>query len=423
MPYVFIIEGADKCGKSELSKHLIDKFKCNYVHNGKYRENPFRNYDFAMNILKSFEGQPCLLLDRYVLSNYVYSNVFKDGEDPLPYDVFQAYRNHFDRVARLHGYIPVWIVCTPNKETWKATFEKSVNQGNELYTSLEKMEEVYNLMEGTGVDEHMYMFDWTQDSNYQNLDAYLEKIAQDFDLNYAQDPEKIPLNENTKQIAELMSYYRMLKDSNEPLTNGTYEILNHHFIMDPREDIEFTGYKVNREYHKKELDWYLSLDRSIKGWMDDVTIWANVASKDDKREINSNYGWCVFSPENGDQYNNALEALKKDPNTRQAQIIYTRPSMHKDWCEGGRHDFICTNTVQLFIRNDMLFYKIDQRSLDTTTGLRADWYWHIYVYEKALKDLQETFPNLRPGKILWNVGSCHIYERSFKVLDKITDAL
>lgn len=423
MPYAFIIEGPDKAGKSELCKHLIDKFKCNYIHNGKYREDPFKNYDFAMDILKSFEGSPSLLLDRYVLSNYVYSNVFKDGEDPLPYDVFKAYKNHFDRVARLHGYIPVWITALPDREVWEGVFQNSVNQGKELYTDFEKMQKVYNFMEETSLQENFWIFDWTKDSDYKKLDKYLETRAAEFDLNYAGDPDRIPLNENTKQIAELMSFFRMLKDCNEPMTNGTYEILNHHFIMDPTKDIEFTGYKVNREYHKKELDWYLSLDRSIKGWMDDVTIWANVASKDDKREINSNYGWCVFSPENGDQYTNALEALKKDPNTRQAQIIYTRPSMHKDWCEGGRHDFICTNTVQLFIRDNKLFYKIDQRSLDTTTGLRADWYWHIYVYEKALKDLQETFPNLRSGKILWNVGSCHIYERSFKILDKITDAL
>lgn len=422
MAYVFIIEGADKCGKSELSKHLIDKFKCNYIHNGKYWENPFRNYDFCMDILKSFEGKPSLLLDRYVLSNYVYSNIYQDKEAPLPVEVFQAYKNHFDRVARLHGYIPVWIVCTPNKETWKETFKKSVDQGKEMYTGLEQMERVYNLMEGNGVDEHMYMFDWTQDSKYQALDQYLEKIAQDFDLK-SQDPDKIPLNENTEQIAELMSYFRFLKDSNEPLTNGTYEILNHHFIMDPDKDIEFTGYKVNREYHKRELDWYLSLDRSIKGWMDGVTIWENVASKDDRREINSNYGWCVFSMQNGDQYKHTLEALEKDPNTRQAQMIYTRPTMHEDWCEGGRHDFICTNTVQCFIRDNKLFYKIDQRSLDTTTGLRADWYWHIHVYDRLFHDLRKTYPYLEKGKILWNVGSCHIYERSFTVLNKITDAL
>lgn len=423
MPYAFIIEGPDKAGKSELCKHLIDKFKCNYIHNGKYRENPFKNYDFAMDILKSFEGSPSLLLDRYVLSNYVYSTIFQDGEEPLPHTVFKAYKEHFDRVARLHGYIPVWITALPDREVWEGVFQNSVDQGKELYTDFEKMQKVYNFMEETSLEENFWIFDWTKDSDYKKLDQYLETRAAEFDLNYAGDPDKIPLNENTEQIAELMSYFRFLKDSNEPLTNGTYEILNHHFIMDPAKDIEFTGYKVNREYHKKELEWYLSLDRSIKGWMDDVTIWANVASKDDKREINSNYGWCVFSEENGDQYGHALETLKKDPNTRQAQIIYTRPSMHVDWCEGGRHDFICTNTVQLFIRDNMLFYKIDQRSLDTTTGLRADWYWHIYVYEKALKDLQETFPNLRPGKILWNVGSCHIYERSFKVLDKITDAL
>lgn len=423
MAYVFIIEGADKCGKSELCKHLIDKFKCNYVHNGKYRVDPFANYDFEMELMKNIEGQPSLILDRYALSNYVYSNVFQDGEDALPKETFEAYKRHFDRIARNHGYVPVWIVAAPNKETWKKCFTTSAENGAELYTDFEKMEKVYNMMEGTGVDEHMYVFDWTQDSNYQNLDAYLEKIAQDFDLNYAQDPEKMPLNENTVQIADLMSKFRFMKDCDLALVNGTYEVLNHKFVMDPNLDIEFTGYKVNREYHEKELAWYKSLDRSITGWMDGVTIWEACASKDEKREINSNYGWCVYSEENGSQFDNVVAALKVDPNTRQAQMIYTRPTMHKDWNEGGRHDFICTNTVQVFIRNNKLYYKIDQRSLDSTTGIRADWYWHIYVYNDLMEKLKETFPDLESGKIFWTAGSCHIYTRSFGALDKMTEAM
>lgn len=416
MKPVFVIEGPDKAGKSELCKHLIDKFKCNYVHNGKYRINPFANYDFEMELLKNIEGNPPLILDRYALSNYVYSHVFQDGETPLPDVVLTAFKQHFDRVAMNHGYVPIWIVCTPNKEVWKKCFNKSVEAGAELYTDFEKMEQVYNLMESKCVDEHMYPFDWTIDSDYNRLDFYISKKITATESK----EEEFPLNCNTRQIADLMSLFRFKKDCGEPMVNGTFEVLNHGFIFDPTVDIEFPNYKINRAYHDREIKWYLSLDRSIKGWMEDIKIWNDIASKDDKREINSNYGWCCFSVENGSQYSHVLETLEKDPNSRQAEFIYTRPTMHKDWNEGGRHDFICTNTVQVFIRDNKLYYKIDQRSLDTITGLKADWYWHSFVYGKLLSDLQLTYPDLTAGSVMWNVGSCHIYERSFKTLDKIT---
>jgi len=415
MKPIFIIEGADKCGKSALCEHLIDKFKCNYIHNGKYKENPFANYNFAMDILKTFEGQPSLILDRYVLSNYVYSNVFKDGEDPLPRNVWVSYRKHFDRVARNHGYKPIWIVTAPSKCVWEGLFEDSAAQGNELYTNFEKMNKVYDMMVEEANIENLLLFNWCFDSDYTSIDSFIDK-----ELREEQVRDE---NSNTVQIKDLMSYFRFQKDINAPMINGTYELLNYKFNMDPTKDIEFEGYPINRAYHDRELKWYLSLDRSIIGWMEDIKIWNAIASKDEKREINSNYGWCAFSVENGSQYMHVLETLEKDPSSRQAQFVYTRPNIHTDWNKDGRHDFICTNTIQVFIRENKLFYKIDQRSLDTITGLKADWYWHIFVYNKLLNDLSQTYPNLKPGTIMWNVGSCHIYERSFKSLDKMTDAM
>lgn len=415
MKPIFIIEGADKCGKSQLCKYLIDTYKCNYIHNGKYRNNPFENYIFEMEIFKNIEGNPPLILDRYVLSNYVYSHVYQDGEKPLKHEILIAFKNHFERVARNHGYIPIWIVCSPDYTTWRKTYLSSVSEGNEMYTDIGKMEEVYKMMsEEAAYCDDMEVFDWTRDPEYKHLQRYIK-----FCLNMNSRTVSA-LNHNTVQIADLMSHFRFLKDAGEETINGTYEILNYGFVFDPMLDIEFPGYKINREYHERELKWYLSLDRSIKGWMEDIKIWNDIASKDDKREINSNYGWCCFSVENGSQYSHVLETLKKDENSRQAEFIYTRPNIHTDWNKDGRHDFICTNTVQIFIRDNRLHYKIDQRSLDTITGLKADWYWHEFVYKKLLHDLQETYPNLKPGIVLWNVGSCHIYERSFKILDKIT---
>ena len=119
--------------------------------------------------------------------------------------------------------------------------------------------------------------------------------------------------------------------------------------------------KTNEDYVKKELDWYLSQSLSILPKMKDVKIWNDVATKDDKKEINSNYGWCIFSEENGLQYQNCLSELIKNKESRRAVMIYTRPSMWKDYNRNGMSDFCCTTSTQCFIRDNKLIYTIQQR--------------------------------------------------------------
>ena len=42
-------------------------------------------------------------------------------------------------------------------------------------------------------------------------------------------------------------------------------------------------------------------------------IWKDIAS--DEGKINSNYGWCIYSEENGYQYHNVKRELKNNPNS------------------------------------------------------------------------------------------------------------
>lgn len=76
-------------------------------------------------------------------------------------------------------------------------------------------------------------------------------------------------------------------------------------------------------------------------------IWEQCS--DDDGKINSNYGWMVFSEENGSQYQHCLENLIKDPATRNGTMIYNRPSMHDDAYAKNMHDFCCTFAVQCFL--------------------------------------------------------------------------
>ena len=170
---------------------------------------------------------------------------------------------------------------------------------------------------------------------------------------------------------------------------------------------------VNEDYVQRELDWYLSESLSIY----DIPggppkIWEQVASKYPLGFINSNYGWAIFSSQNGRQYDNVLKELLANPWSRRAVMIYTRPTMHTDYNWGGMSDFMCTNAVQYLIRDDKLNAIVQMRSNDIWSGYRNDYAWQKYVLDRLANALQ-----IEPGQIIWNAGSLHCYEKDFYLVD------
>lgn len=168
---------------------------------------------------------------------------------------------------------------------------------------------------------------------------------------------------------------------------------------------------VNEDYVRREIEWYASQSLNVYDIPPPVpAIWKQVADKDG--QINSNYGWCIYSRNNGSQYANVLEELQVNPNSRRAVAIYTRPSMWLDYDKNGRSDFMCTNAVQYLIREDRLHAVVQMRSNDVTYGFKNDRAWQLYVLEKLAKDL-----NVEVGNLVWNAGSLHVYERDFYLVD------
>lgn len=166
----------------------------------------------------------------------------------------------------------------------------------------------------------------------------------------------------------------------------------------------------NDDYIKRELDWYRSMSlnvNSIPGGP--PAIWKQVASSDG--QINSNYGYLIWSYENELQYESVLTELMYNPNSRRAVMIYTRPTMHKDYNRDGMSDFICTNAVQYMIRDGKLQTVVQMRSNDVVYGYRNDWAWQRYVQNMLATDL-----NVDAGDIFWQVGSLHVYERHFDLV-------
>ena len=192
----------------------------------------------------------------------------------------------------------------------------------------------------------------------------------------------------------------------------------------------------NYDYANREIQWYESQSLNVNDIPGGApTIWKQCA--DVNGDINSNYGWMIYSKENGSQYNNCIWQLVNDPTTREACMIYNRPSMHVDAISNHKHDFCCTYAVQCFlnevnryhtdpdgekvklgIKTYSLKYIVYQRSCDAVFGYNNDILWHTHVYEKLLKDLSEAFGlQIESEPIIYHCGSLHVYERHFKFLE------
>lgn len=165
----------------------------------------------------------------------------------------------------------------------------------------------------------------------------------------------------------------------------------------------------NEDYINMEIEWYNSKSLNVNDMKKTPKIWQQIS--DSNGFINSNYGWMIFSEENGNQYDNVLKELINNPSSRRGEMIYTRPSMHQDYNKNGMSDFCCTATVDYFIRDGILYAVVKMRSNDVIFGFKNDYAWQKYILDKLAKDLEVV-----PGDIIWQASSLHVYERHFGLI-------
>lgn len=225
-------------------------------------------------------------------------------------------------------------------------------------------------------------------------------------------------NNNNESVAKNLEkeFYELYK--NGSMVGDTWEMINKHLVLDPYNPFINVFREFKKDYLEREHKWYLSESLSINNFMDDVKIWNFCASKDGKGEINSNYGYLVFGDGNHNQFYYCFNKLKFDKNSREAMIIYTRPSIQFESQERGKKDFICTNYSHFFIRNNKLDMIHSQRSCDLITGFPFDFAWSCFVYQYLFANLKEVYPELESGKFYYNIDSLHIYTRSENLLKK-----
>lgn len=231
---------------------------------------------------------------------------------------------------------------------------------------------------------------------------------------------------NTSAICRLLN-------SKKPV-NGTKELIHQVFVADKNYIVR----KPKQPYQQNELEWFITQSRniedlkSIAGFI--PKIWEDISEYDGT--VNSNYGWCCLSEENGSQFWNAMKHLELDKHSRRAIMIYNRPTMHEEWIanrdECGirwqyttdeyykelRGDFMCCQNNHFLIRDDKLEMTVHMRSLDAVFGYNADYIWFDWIFNKAVQYLKRTYPELKRGNMVIYADSVHVYERHFEDLEK-----
>ena len=171
--------------------------------------------------------------------------------------------------------------------------------------------------------------------------------------------------------------------------------------------------EVNKDYVDAELRWYESESTNIYDIYEDEKdpplAWQHSANR--HGEINSNYGYLIWNNKFHCQYERALEELEENPDSRRAIMIYNRPDIWMEYNENQKNDFICTNAVCYYIRNEELQAVVQMRSNDVVFGYKNDYAWQQYILESLANDL-----GIQPGYITWQVQNLHVYERHFHLV-------
>ena len=213
-------------------------------------------------------------------------------------------------------------------------------------------------------------------------------------------------------VDDIRQYFiQELRDENftvDRTNSKTIELIGASFIAD--EEAIFG--EPNVPYIDAELDWYLGCSTNINDirYKDEPPkAWQYAANK--YGEINSNYGKLIFDDKYYRQFDNVVNELKYEPDSRRAVMIYNRPSIWTEFDENGKNDFICTNAVSYYIRDGYLQSVVQMRSNDVVFGYKNDYAWQRYVMNMVANEV-----DCEVGSLTWQVQNLHVYERHFDLV-------
>lgn len=111
------------------------------------------------------------------------------------------------------------------------------------------------------------------------------------------------------------------------------------------------------------------------------------------------------------QYEQIVDRLKADPDTRQAVVTIWNPELD---LQSSKRDYPCTILHQFRIRDNKLNMSVYMRSNDVWLGAAYDWFQFTRVQIAMASVL-----GIEPGGYAHHVGSLHIYEQHYAEADRL----
>jgi thymidylate synthase len=209
--------------------------------------------------------------------------------------------------------------------------------------------------------------------------------------------------------------YRDVKERGQlvaPRGQTVLEIEDYSYVLPPFVRFQsFVSRKLNLNYIKDEMLWYIKGDRYDTSIASKAKIWQGIINRDGT--INSNYGQYIFAGPK--QFDNVVRILTEDRDSRRASIMI----LNDNHLLSDTKDVPCTYGINFRIRNDKLNMSVMMRSQDAIFGMANDCPAFSFIHEMMLNALRRQYPTLDYGTYHHTANSFHIYERHFAMLDRL----
>lgn len=205
-------------------------------------------------------------------------------------------------------------------------------------------------------------------------------------------------------FAVLLAQHRMNKRTSASRDGAVAaEVINAITVVkDPtRMIVKSEARKMPMRYAVGELLWYLSGSNRLK----DISLFSSAWDRmsDDGETVNSCYGHKIQQFYGFDQWQDVINRLKADPNSRQAVIHIKNPRPMSD----ATKDTPCTLSLQFLLRDGRLNLTTTMRSNDVWTGVPYDMFSFC-----SMQVMMAMTLGVDVGTYTHQAGSLHIYERN-----------
>lgn len=181
-------------------------------------------------------------------------------------------------------------------------------------------------------------------------------------------------------------------------------------------NVVYTGHQIDSRYGKcfevlggrfeiksGSLVTRFGINYSL-GWMELLQLVAGVYDPEGLKRVapNADHSLFTYSMAYGPRISYAapmiINALKTDPNTRQAVLFIGKPE------DGPTKDLPCTTAIQFLVRNHMLHAVVSMRSWDLCRGLPYD----LMMFSGLLEVFARCL-DIPTGNVVVQAGSAHVY--------------